>query len=219
MIAPVMISVNVTEGSGIATHRSYTTTIGSANKFVSSINERFLVSPVRSGPPDAGNVSQPKTYHDSLSQGFAGLDDDDYPGDYAMRWLLHNTNLKWTAFFLAPGPSELNTSWMTKYHYLRDLGWGFAPIFFGQQEPSVPGSHILTAEQGILDGRQAIKLAHQAGIPQGSVIFLDIETGGNLSSGFLDYYRAWIKEIFSNNFRPGVYCDFLKTADQLQLGR
>jgi hypothetical protein len=104
---------------------------------------------------------------------------------------------------------------MTKYHYLRDLGWGFAPIFFGQQEPSVPGSHILTAEQGILDGRQAIKLAHQAGVPQGSVIFLDIETGGNLSSDFLDYYRAWIKEIFSNNFRPGVYCDFLKTADQL----
>jgi hypothetical protein len=104
---------------------------------------------------------------------------------------------------------------MTKYHYLRELGWGIAPIFFGQQEPRVAGPHILTTEQGILDARQAIKLAYQAGIPQGSVIFLDIETAGNLSSDFLNYYSAWVKEILNNNFKAGVYCYFYKTADQL----
>jgi len=50
--------------------------------------------------------------------------------------------------FYSPGPSEYNTSWMTKYQYLKDLGWGIAPIFFGQQEPGVASQHILTTKQG-----------------------------------------------------------------------
>jgi hypothetical protein len=154
-------------------------------------------------------------HHEDPSQGFAGFDAVHYPGDHVMQWLLHNTNLRWTGFYLAPAPGEVSTKWMTKYHYLKDLGWGFAPIFVGQQEVRIRGSHILTTEQGILDARQAVNLANKTGFPRGSVIFLDIETGGNLSSGFAEYYQAWVKEIFNNNYAAGTYSSFSKTVDQL----
>ncbi len=45
-----------------------------------------------------------------MTIGYAGLNEDNYLGDDAMPWFLHNTNLIWTAFFLAPGPSEHNTN-------------------------------------------------------------------------------------------------------------
>jgi Domain of unknown function (DUF1906) len=174
-----------------------------------------LVSTISSAPPNASDTNHPSNYYHNLTQSFAGLDLEDYPGNYAMSWLSHNTDLRWTGFYLSPAPAENNTSWMINYRQLKDLGWGFAPIFAGQQEPGIPGSHILTAKQGIFDAQLAVKLADQAGFPHGSVIFLDIQTTGDfLSPAFIDYYRAWIKEIFDNNFEPGVYCYF-KIADQI----
>lgn len=227
MTVPFMLLVNETEGSVISADRSNTntnTTASSTDKFVTPYstsqgfqhNRRLPVSTIRSGPPNAGDTNHPSNYYHNLIQGFAGLDLEDYPGNYAMRWLLHNTNLRWTGFYLSPAPAENNTIWMINYQQLKDLGWGFAPIFAGQQEPGIPGSHILTVKQGIFDAHLAVKLAHQAGFPEGSIIFLDIQTTavGHLSSAFMDYYRAWIKEIFDNNFKPGVYCYF-KIADQI----
>jgi len=223
MVLSVLILAGMGERPGVASYQSNTNTntITTGGNFIASasiVSQAFHYMPlsaVMSSPLDVRGINHATSIHDTMARGYAGIDEDDYLGDDAMRWLIHNTNLKWTAFFLAPGPSEHNTSWMTKYHYLRELGWGIAPIFFGQQEPGVVGPHILTTEQGILDARQAIKLANQAGIPQHSVIFLDIETAGNLSSNFLNYYTAWIKEIMNNKFKAGAYCYFYKTADQL----
>jgi hypothetical protein len=101
MTVPFMILVNETEGSGISVHRSNTntnTTTSSADKFVTlttsqgfQCNSRLPVSTIRSGPPNAGDTNHPSNYYHNLTQGFAGLDLEDYPGNYAMRSLLHNT--------------------------------------------------------------------------------------------------------------------------------
>lgn len=147
---------------------------------------------------------------------FAGLDRSIYPGDAAMDWLFNNTNLAWTGFYL-PAPNHPNTSWVppsapaSVRSTLLGQGWGFAPLYVGQQTDS----HVLTASQGVLDAQDAANQASRAGFPQNAVIFLDIELGGRLPSAMIDYYKAWVQELFNNNYQPGVYCSFDKSADQL----
>lgn len=152
--------------------------------------------------------------------GNAGLDIRDYPGDNIMQWLINNTNLEWTGFYLAPSPCQGNTSWMNKYNVLKNFGWGFAPLYVGQQDPattSCPSSaHVLTQAQGITDAIEAANLATQAGFPSGSVIYLDVEQGGLLSQSFMSYITAWIDELSNNqSYVPGIYCSYKQTADQI----
>lgn len=143
--------------------------------------------------------------------GFAGIDRLAYPGDAIMQQLWNTTNLTWTGFYLAPAPSQGNTSWMTRLAFLRQMGWGIAPIYVGQQqpEPNSPGSHNITAAQGTLDAADAIMLATTAGFSPESVIYLDIETGGPIQPGLAAYYQNWVQGVVAGGFRPGVYCSFL----------
>jgi hypothetical protein len=143
--------------------------------------------------------------------GFAGVDRLGYPGDNLMQELWNTTNLTWTGFYLAPAPSQGNTGWMTKLAILRSMGWGFAPIYVGQQqpEPNSPGSHNVSSSQGTLDAGNAIFLAVIAGFAPGSVLYLDIETGGPIQPGLADYYRSWVQGVIDGGFRAGVYCSFL----------
>ena len=146
----------------------------------------------------------------------AGFDRLSYPGDAVMQRLFDQTNLSWTGFYLAPSPSQQNTSWMAKRDLLKAMGWGFAPIYVGQQqpEPNSPGSHIITSEQGRNDASDAANLAVQAGFSQNSVLYLDIETGGPIHHGLLEYYKAWVQGVFDNGYYPGVYCSY-RLASQL----
>jgi hypothetical protein len=143
----------------------------------------------------------------------AGFDRLTYPGDNFMRWLWDKTNLAWTGFYLAPAPSQPYTGWMQKRAFLAGLGWGFAPIYVGQQARG-PGSKILTERQGRLDAARAAMLARNAGFRGHSCIYLDIEQGPPLEQKVKDYYGAWVQGIFDNGFYPGVYCSFL-IANQL----
>lgn len=148
--------------------------------------------------------------------GFAGIDRSDYPGDTAMRQLFRNSNLTWTGFYLAPAPSHSDAGWMNRFAVLSAMGWGIAPIYVGQQQGG-PGSHVLTPFQGALDAADAVRLASDAGIPDGSVIYLDIETGPPLGQPMKDYYSAWVAAIAMSAYRPGVYCSYLVARDLLAL--
>jgi Rv2525c-like, glycoside hydrolase-like domain/Hemopexin len=112
-----------------------------------------------------------------LMLGYGGVDVLQYPGDPAMDILWNTTSLTWTGFYLAPAPSQGNTSWMNRRAFLEGLGWGFAPIYVGQQTHASPGSHTLTQAQGTIDANDAAALALHAGFVPGSIIYLDIETG------------------------------------------
>lgn len=137
MVLPVLIWVSAAERHGIIASYTNTNTIASGTNFMTlsspySSSQGYhdiLLSAVRSDSLNTRFINHSLILNEKINSGYAGLDEDNYLGDYAMRWLLHNTNLKWTAFFLSPGPSEHNTSWMTKYKYLKELGWGIAPIF------------------------------------------------------------------------------------------
>jgi len=147
---------------------------------------------------------------------FAGIDRSSYPGDNVMQWLWDNTNLYWTGFYLAPAPSHgKDTSWMSRRGVLKQMGWGFAPIYVGQQAQG-PGSHILTAAQGTTDGADAAKLATKAGFPGLSVLYLDMEQGPPLKQPATDYYTAWVQAVFDNGFYPGVYCSYLIAAKLME---
>lgn len=146
---------------------------------------------------------------------FAGFDVFGYPADTVMTRIIQNTNLRWCGFYLAPAPSQWNTSWMTKRAFLQGLGWGLAPIYVGQQV-SGPGSHKVTAAQGTLDAQNAASLANKAGFAKGSIIFLDIEQGPPAQAATLAYYGAWVTELVAHtNYAPGVYCSFSQVAQAL----
>jgi len=136
---------------------------------------------------------------------FLGFDRSEYPGDVAMGFLRRKADVAWTGFYLAPAPSHADVGWMQKRSFLVGLGFGFAPIYVGQQQ-SAPGSQTLTGAQGKLDGADAARLALQAGFSQLSVLYLDIETGPPAKPAFFDYYKAWVQAVVDNGFSPGVYC-------------
>jgi hypothetical protein len=146
---------------------------------------------------------------------YAGFDRLSYPGDDAMKWLKENTNLFWAGFYLAPAPSQSNTSWMTKRGFLVGLGWGLAPIYVGQQIAGTPGKHNLTADQGTTDAQNAAQLAIQAGFPADAAIFLDVEQGPPAQSRTIAYYTAWVAELINQGFTPGVYCSYSGVAKLL----
>jgi hypothetical protein len=145
--------------------------------------------------------------------GYSGFDRLVYPGDDVMRYLWESTNSTWCGFYLAPSPSQKHTSWMSRFPFLRSMGWGIAPIYVGQQQPEPTpdnSAHNISAAQGSIDGADAVQLAGAAAIPAGSVIYLDIETGNPIQPGLADYYRAWNDAVVARHFRPGVYCSFLQ---------
>jgi hypothetical protein len=140
---------------------------------------------------------------------FLGFDTSTYPGDAAMQTVRAQALIAFTGFYLAPAPSHPNTSWMQKRAFLNSLGYGFAPVYLGQQAAGGPGSHNLSAQQGTLDALNAAQLAAAAGFPHESVIYLDIETGPPMSANYLAYYSAWVQGVVDNGFTPGAYCSHL----------
>ncbi|MGJ5065220.1 glycoside hydrolase domain-containing protein [Bradyrhizobium oligotrophicum] len=150
---------------------------------------------------------------------FAGFDLLSYPGDDTMQWIKSNTNISFVGFYLAPAPSRPNSDWMGNYRVLADQGWGFAPIYVGQQELGQPGSHNLTGEQGTIDGRSATDLMFQAGFPPNSIVYLDCEQGGPASNATLEYVGAWVDAVrlSVNTYAPGIYCSYTTVASLLAI--
>lgn len=136
---------------------------------------------------------------------FLGFDRSAYPGDDMMQLLRTQAQVDFTGFYLAPAPSHSDQGWMGKRSFLAGLGFGFAPVYVGQQQ-SPPGSLNLTAAQGQIDGHGAALLAQHAGFPNSSVLYLDVETGPPVKPAFLAYYKTWVQAVIDNGFSPGVYC-------------
>lgn len=145
-----------------------------------------------------------------------GFDRSRYPGDAVMRSLWRHTPLAFVALYLAPAPSHPDRGWMRRAALLREIGWGLLPVYVGQESPTGPGSHVLTAEQAHRDARQASELAVAAGLDAGSVLYLDVEQGGKLAPDHLGYVSAWAGWLRREGaYRPGAYCSYRDTAAQL----
>lgn len=136
--------------------------------------------------------------------GNAGFDIADYPGDTCMAWLKANTNLTWCGYYLGPAPSHPGASWMTRQAALAAAGWGFAPLYVGEQVIP-PGSQNPSAGKGATDGADAVRLLTSDGFAAGTCVFLDLEDG-SLPQRLADYTAAWIDTVGLGGFRAGVYC-------------
>ncbi len=184
---------------------------------------QIITIPVESDTDVSGQPSEPQPSPSSGDDGeeesdglFLGFDRLAYPGDEFMQLLKTEGQVSWTGFYLAPAPSQGSTTWMKKRDFLKDLGFGFAPIYVGQQQRGVRGSHILTGAQGTIDAENAVELARNAGFPEESVLYLDIETGPPPELALLQYYKAWVEGVESNGFSPGVYCSHKLAADLME---
>jgi hypothetical protein len=126
-----------------------------------------------------------------------------------MKWLLANTNLRWCGFYL-PSPSHRDDSWMQADD--ADLeGWGFAPIYVGQQTTG-PGSHNVTTDQGAIDGADACAQMTAGGWTAGSKVYLDQEQGGPEPAAMRAYTSAWAQAVVASGFQPCVYTSFQEAA-------
>lgn len=177
----------------------------------------FMVSVMSCGvfsSASAANASKSIMPYSTASGCYRGFDLSIYPGDTAMSHFWNSTPFSFTGFYLAPAPLHSNTSWMAKRSYLENLGYGILIIYVGRQSYS----SNLTYAQGETDGANAAALASNAGFSKKYTrVFLDIETGGTLSSSFTNYIKGWIDYVSIDTiYHAGIYCSYSKTADQIK---
>jgi len=152
---------------------------------------------------------------------FAGFDSLAYPGDPVMGLLRQRTNFRFVGYYLAPAPCRGSSPWLGRRATLANQGWGFLPVYVGQQEPGASKctQNTLTAQQGDEDGRAAVGLMASEGFPLKSVIYLDIEMGGPASTRTLSYVGAWVDAVLDvGTYTPGIYCSH-KTAPSILAAR
>jgi hypothetical protein len=163
---------------------------------------------------------------------YAGMDTTAYPGKPIMDVAWTGSNLYWTGMYLdspAPVPGEqpstkpLNGhnrmgglqgnpqgSWMRAWTELKSTrwsGWGILPIYWGQQDPAnQDGPTDLRGFIAMVNAEDAAAKARLAGIPDGAVIFLDWEIGGQPSQAGVNYCATFFHRLAELGFRPGMYC-------------
>lgn len=142
---------------------------------------------------------------------YAGFDRADMPDLDVMERLKDSTNLEWVGYYLH-APSQSGATWKGKRAALVTQGWGLAPIFVGQEVVG-PGSHLVTAAQGAIDGASACAAMVAEGFAGGSYVYLDLENGPPFTDGQKAYVGAWVDAVEKGGFKAGIYCSFLFAAE------
>ena len=153
-------------------------------------------------------------------RGVPGFDTRDYPGDAVMRAWFGSSPYRWVGYYL-PAPCYTGTTWTGRRDGLRNIGWGFAVLFVGEQDwRAMPGaaadtaavedprcsSAHLTAEQGNAHADAAATAAAADGFPAGTVIFLDVERVDRVSPELATYVRSWMGRMLDDGrYTPGLY--------------
>lgn len=161
----------------------------------------------------------PRVATPAPARGIPGFDTRDYPGDAAMRAWFGPSPYRWVGYYL-PSPCYTGTTWTGRRGALRDIGWGFAVLFVGEQDwRAMPGaapdtavaeprcsSVHLTPERGRTHAGDATSSAAADGFPTGTVIFLDVERVASVSPELTAYVRAWVSGLLGGDrYVPGLY--------------
>lgn len=142
---------------------------------------------------------------------YAGLDTDQFPGIPVLDALARETNIAWVGYYL-PAPSHSNAGWSGNRAAILNLGLAVVPIYVGQQTQG-PGSHIVTGDQGVIDGNDAGAKMYAEGFPARSYIYLDLENGAPFTEPQAEYVQAWCLGVRGSGYAPGVYCSHAMAAD------
>lgn len=133
---------------------------------------------------------------------FKGIDLSGFPGLDAMKAL--KAQFDFCAYYLA-GPSHHDKGWLGKREDLVEQGWGLVPIFVGQQVIG-PGQHVVSGEQGAIDGTRCAEEMAAEGFPEGSKVFLDLENGQPIGAAERAYVIACLAAIGEGGYVGGCYC-------------
>lgn len=151
-----------------------------------------------------------------------GFDTRDYPGDAAMVEWRDSSPYQWVGYYL-PAPCYTGTSWNGRRQTLREMGWGMAVLFVGEQDWAAMttardvaqpegGEGVrctrsnLTTRQGANDAMEAMLEASSHGFPSGTVIYLDVERVEFVSAELARYVRAWVGAMLDEGrYLPGLY--------------
>jgi Domain of unknown function (DUF1906) len=137
-----------------------------------------------------------------------GFDCEHYPGDKTIGLLRQLGQFRIACLYLAHYPNSEDTSWISKRSYLAANGWGFIPTYAGLQLKNPK----LAAGSGQQHGTEAATLMKRAGFTEGSVVYLDLESGDTPAGAFLTYVTSWISSVQANGFTPGLYCSHRITS-------
>jgi hypothetical protein len=132
-----------------------------------------------------------------------GFDRNTYPGDDALPLLRKTFSL--IGYWLSPPPGEKTNTWLGKREFLRSQGFGFLVLYRGRDSRELE-TDAVGRTKGALDGRDTVAAARAEGFLPGTVIFLDIEEGGQLPETYHAYLSAWSEQLKPAHYRPGVYC-------------
>ncbi len=141
---------------------------------------------------------------------YLGFDRNIYPGDEALP-LLRKT-FSFTGYWLSPPPGEKINSWRGKRELLRSHGFGFAVLYRARSGSEVK-TEAAAKQEGTSDARSAAASAKTEGFAVPTIIFLDIEEGGRLSTAYHAYLRAWADELARSGYRAGVYCSGIRVEE------
>jgi hypothetical protein len=141
---------------------------------------------------------------------YLGFDLNEYPGDDALPAL--RKTFSFASYWLSPPPENKSNNWLGKRALLQTQGFGFVVLFNGRLSRNLK-SLADAKEKGVLDAANAAKRARQEGFPVGTIIFLDVEEGGRLTTAYHEYVHAWIDTLKRENFRSGAYCSGVSLPD------
>jgi hypothetical protein len=138
---------------------------------------------------------------------YYGLDTAVWPeaGLDVFKWIISNTPVSIAGFYLGPAPSHGEGSFMPHQEDLTALGYGLVPIYVGQQITG-PGSHVMTAAQGTIDGANAAALMQAAGFAEGSCVYFDHEEGAPLENSRIEYDAALLQAVADGGYTACIYC-------------
>jgi hypothetical protein len=138
----------------------------------------------------------------------AGIDTSVYrPNMLAALKADPNNNAVWCGFY-HDAPSHSNSGWPGHRADVIALGFNPVPIYVGQQVQG-PGSHIVTAAQGTIDGDDCAAKMLAEGFPARSCCFLDLESP---DGAFMPYVDAWVTAMEKRGWTSGVYVSHLMAA-------
>ncbi|WP_158945713.1 glycoside hydrolase domain-containing protein [Granulicella sp. S190] len=135
-----------------------------------------------------------------------GFDSNDYPGDDVLPVL--RRHFAFVGYWLNNPPGESHNSWLGKRETLRQNGFGFLTLANGRLESEIKKakrSGTSPAALGAKDAAAAVAAAQREHFPDRTILFLDQEEGGRLTSDQSAYLLAWTEGVAHSGYLPGVY--------------
>ena len=157
---------------------------------------------------------------------YLGFDTNKYPGDATMRaWRnAPSAPYAWVGYYLSSACHK-DGSWMGKRQALRNMGWGIAVVYVGQQSWGRPprklspaalaalekkgttcSADFVSASRGATDADDAIARVEAEGFGRGTIVFLDVERMEQVPAAMREYYQAWVARVLADGrYQPGIY--------------